>query len=478
MKAKAEQLPSKQNFSEWYHEIIQKAEIMDVRYPVKGLYVWYPFGFKIRQLVYSKLRELHDRDHDEVYFPTLIPETELGKEGQHIKGFEDEVYWVTHGGLDPLDVKLALRPTSETAIYPIFKLWIRSHADLPLKVYQIVNTFRYETKHTRPLIRLREITSFKEAHTAHKNFKEAEEQVKDAIKLYKEFYDFLAIPYMVIRRPEWDKFPGAAYTIALDTIMPDGKTMQIGTVHHLADNFARTFGIEYEDVNGEHQFVHQTCYGISERCVAALLSIHGDDLGLVLPFEVSPIQIVIIPILYKGKEKKVMEISRAVLNELKNFRVVLDDSEDRPGAKYYKWELKGVPIRIEIGPKEAEENSVVVSFRDERKKFKVSIDEINDDLIIQWAMEFKERIRDKAVGWMKEKVKYFDELNDLAEWVRNGVGLTHLCNNLDCGERIEEDVKGSVLGWFEELDWIYAEIDGECIICGGKGKLVAIAKTY
>ena len=209
-----------------------------------------------------------------------------------------------------------------------------------------------------------------------------------------------------------------------------------------------------------------------------MLSIHGDDLGLVLPFEVSPIQIVIIPILYKGKEKKVMEISRAVLNELKNFRVVLDDSEDRPGAKYYKWELKGVPIRIEIGPKEAEENSVVVSFRDERKKFKVSIDEINDDLIIQWAMEFKERIRDKAVGWMKEKVKYFDELNDLAEWVRNGVGLTHLCNNLDCGERIEEDVKGSVLGWFEELDWIYAEIDGECIICGGKGKLVAIAKTY
>ena len=189
MKAKAEQLPSKQNFSEWYHEIIQKAEIMDVRYPVKGLYVWYPFGFKIRQLVYSKLRELHDRDHDEVYFPTLIPETELGKEGQHIKGFEDEVYWVTHGGLDPLDVKLALRPTSETAIYPIFKLWIRSHADLPLKVYQIVNTFRYETKHTRPLIRLREITSFKEAHTAHKNFEEAEEQVKEALKIIGKKYE-------------------------------------------------------------------------------------------------------------------------------------------------------------------------------------------------------------------------------------------------------------------------------------------------
>ena len=478
MKAKAEQLPSKQNFSEWYHEIIQKAEIMDVRYPVKGLYVWYPFGFKIRQLVYSKLRELHDRDHDEVYFPALIPETELGKEGQHIKGFEDEVYWVTHGGLDPLDVKLALRPTSETAIYPIFKLWIRSHADLPLKIYQIVNTFRYETKHTRPLIRLREITSFKEAHTAHKNFEEAEEQVKEAIKLYKEFYDFLAIPYMVIRRPEWDKFPGAAYTIAFDTIMPDGKTMQIGTVHNLADNFARTFEIEYEDIDGEHKFVNQTCYGISERCIAALLSIHGDDLGLILPFEVSPIQIVIIPILYKGKEEKVLKASKMVLEKLKEFRVVLDDSEDRPGAKYYKWELKGVPMRIEIGPKEADENSVVVSFRDEKKKFKISMDEINSKLVLQWAKEFKDRIKNKAIGWMKEKVRYFEDLNDLADWITKGVGLTHLCKNVDCGMKVEEEVKGNVLGWFEELNWIDAEIDGECIICGGKGKLVAIAKTY
>ncbi len=220
-------LPSKENFSEWYHEVIQTAEIMDVRYPVKGLYVWFPFGFKIRQLVYSKLREIMDREHDEVYFPALIPETELGKEGEHIKGFENEVYWITHGGLTPLDVKLALRPTSETAMYPMFRLWVRNHADLPLKVYQIVNTFRYETKHTRPLIRLREITSFKEAHTVHKDFEEAAEHVKKAIGFYKEFYDFLAIPYMVIRRPEWDKFPGAAYTIAFDTIMPDGRTLQI-----------------------------------------------------------------------------------------------------------------------------------------------------------------------------------------------------------------------------------------------------------
>ncbi len=476
-------LPPKQNFSEWFHEVIQQAEIMDIRYPVKGLYVWCPFGFKIRQLVYSKLRELLDRDHDEVYFPALIPETELGKEGEHIKGFEDEVFWVTHGGLEPLDVKLALRPTSETAMYPIFKLWIRSHADLPLKVYQIVNTFRYETKHTRPLIRLREITSFKEAHTAHRNYEEAEEQVREAIKLYKEFYDFLAIPYLIFRRPEWDKFPGADYTVAFDTIMPDGRTLQIGTVHHLADNFAKTFDIKYETPNGDHAYVHQTCYGISERCIASLIGIHGDDLGLILPFEVAPIQIVIIPILYKGKEGQVEELSRKLFDKLKayGYRVELDISDERPGAKYYKWELKGVPIRFEIGPKEAESNSVVVSFRDEKKKFSLGFEEITKEKVEEWAREFKNRLRNRAVEMAKSKIRFFDDLKDLADWIeQRGVGLIYLCGSTECGETVEENAKGSVLGRFEEIpEWLEGfEHKGKCIVCGGDGYLTGVAKTY
>ena len=180
-------LPPKAEFSEWYNDILWRAEIMDVRYPVKGLYVWYPFGFGIRKRVYGVLRELMDRDHEEALFPLLIPEQEFMKEAEHIKGFEEEVYWVTHGGTSPLDVKLALRPTSETAIYPMYALWVRSHADLPIKMYQIVNTFRYETKHTRPLIRLREITSFKEAHTVHATWEDAEKTVEEAISLYREF---------------------------------------------------------------------------------------------------------------------------------------------------------------------------------------------------------------------------------------------------------------------------------------------------
>ncbi len=474
-KDESKNLPKKEKFSEWYHELIQKAEIMDVRYPVKGLYVWFPFGFKIRKNVYDILREIMDREHDEVYFPALIPETELGKEGEHIKGFEDEVYWVTHGGNTPLDIKLALRPTSETAMYPMFKLWIRSHANLPLKVYQIVNTFRYETKHTRPLIRLREITSFKEAHTVHATFEEAEEQVRKAVSYYKEFYEKLAIPCIICKRPEWDKFPGAVYTIAFDTIMPDGKTLQIGTVHNLGDNFAKTFEITYETPDGDHSFVHQTCYGISERCIAALISIHGDDLGLVLPFEVSPVQIVIIPILYKGKEEIVLRFSGEIYNEIRGkYRVIMDDSDERPGAKYYNWEIKGAAIRIEVGPKEVEENSVVVSFRDERKKFKVRRDELTEK-IDTWAKEMRERIYNKALEKFKEKIKICENLNEVKNWIKEGVVLTYMCDSKECGSELDE--VGNVLGEILELP-IDVKMEGKCVICGKKGKLTAIAKTY
>ncbi len=474
-------LPPKSNFSEWYHEIIEQAQIMDIRYPVKGLYVWLPFGYKLRNLVYKRLKEIMDRDHEEVYFPALIPETELRKEGEHIKGFEDEVYWITHGGLDELDVKLALRPTSETAIYPMFKVWIRSHADLPLRIYQVVNVFRYETKHTRPLIRLREITSFKEAHTAHRNYEEAEKNVKMAINLYKEFYDSLAIPYLIIKRPEWDKFPGADYTIAFDTVMPDGRTMQIGTVHHLSDNFAKTFDIKYETINGDHAYVHQTCYGISERCIAALISIHGDDFGLVLPFSFAPYQFVVIPILYKGKEEIVMNFSKNIFERLKNlgYRAILDDSDERPGAKYYKWELFGVPIRIEIGPKEVENKEIVISFRDEKIKRRISVEELNEENIERWSSEMFERLREKAYKNMFEKVKFFEEIGEIAEYMGSGVALFYLCDDGRCGEELEDLIKAGVLGKLVEIPKdINVGRDGKCIICGRDGKLNAAAKSY
>ncbi|MDD1758051.1 MAG: proline--tRNA ligase [Methanotrichaceae archaeon] len=457
----ASKIPPKENFSEWYHEILMMGEIVDNRYPVKGMCVWFPYGFALRKEVYEILRELLDVDHQETLFPLMIPENEFMKEAQHIKGFEDEVYWVTKGGTSPLDVKLALRPTSETAIYPMFKLWIRSHADLPIKIYQIVNTFRYETKHTRPLIRLREITSFKEAHTAHATWQEAAQQVEVAITRYSEFYRRLAIPFIVSRRPSWDKFPGADYTLALDVIMPDGRTLQVGTAHHLGSTFAKTYEITYEAQNGEQKLVSQTCYGISERCIAALVSVHGDNKGLILPWEVAPKQVVIVPILL-GNKVEVLEVSNWVLQRLQDasVRVYLDASEERPGAKFYKWEMMGVPIRLEIGPKDIEKGVVTLARRDGIKKT-VAMNNLLES-VLNDANELHLLLHDKAINFMETKLKKVCNINEALEQTKQGVAIVPWCGQEDCGHSLEDQVAANLLG--EPQNKQFSETP--CSVCG------------
>jgi prolyl-tRNA synthetase len=470
-------LPRKDDFSRWYNEILWRAEIMDVRYPVKGLYVWYPHGFAVRKRAYGILRDLMDREHEETMFPLLIPETEFMKEATHIKGFEDEVYWVTHGGKNELDVPLALRPTSETAIYPMYSLWIRSHTDLPLKLYQIVNTFRYETKHTRPLIRLREITSFKEAHTVHATREEAAAQVEVALGLYREFYDNLRVPVIVSRRPDWDKFPGADYTIAVDTIMPDGKTLQIGTVHMLGDHFSRTYEITYEDADGEQQYAYQTCYGISERSIAAIISVHGDDKGLVLPPEVAPIQVVIVPIIVGKRRDEVLSAAAALEEELKEagFVVRLDDRDMRPGAKYYHWEMRGVPLRIEIGPRDIDANTVVAVTRDGQK---TKLDRRGAvEGVFSVLAGFREGIWETARQAMADRITVAATLEETAEAVKNGVAVVHWCGSQECAEKIETAVDASILGSDIRSDLITVS-DGPCVACGGRGTSTLVARTY
>ncbi|MDM7938811.1 MAG: proline--tRNA ligase [Methanothrix sp.] len=467
-------LPPKENFSEWYHELLMTAEIIDNRYPVKGMCVWFPFGFAIRKNVYGIIRELLDPDHQETQFPLMIPENEFMKEAQHIKGFEDEVYWVTCGGTTPLDVKLALRPTSETAIYPMFKLWIRSHADLPLRIYQIVNTFRYETKHTRPLIRLREITSFKEAHTVHATWEEAAAQVEVAIQRYSEFYRRLAIPFLVSRRPSWDKFPGADYTTAIDVIMPDGRTLQVGTAHHLGSTFARTYEITYEAENGEQKLVNQTCYGISERCIAALISVHGDERGLVLPWVVAPTQVVIVPILLGDKEK-VIDVCRHLQQKLAaaQFRVQLDTSDERPGAKFYRWEMKGVPIRLEVGPRDIEKGVVTMARRD-GVKIALPIDGLERSLIVQ-AEELQAAIYNKARLFAENKVKEASSIAEAREMTKFGVALVPWCGEEDCGHQLEDQVEANLLGEPQYQSFTEAA----CAVCGAKtAKRTYMARQY
>ncbi|MDP2845047.1 MAG: proline--tRNA ligase [Candidatus Methanoperedens sp.] len=469
-------LPAKSNFSEWYNELLLAGEIMDVRYPVKGLYVWFPFGFDVRKRTYAIIRELLDKDHKEALFPLLIPENEFMKEAEHIKGFEDEVYWVTHGGKNELDVKLALRPTSETAIYPMYKVWVRSHADLPIKIYQIVNTFRYETKHTRPLIRLREITSFKEAHTVHATWDDAAGQVKEATRIYQEFYRRLAIPTIVSKRPEWDKFPGADYTMAVDTLMPDNKTLQIGTAHHLGSNFAKTFDIKYEDINGEQVYAQQTCYGISERSIAALISIHGDDRGLVFPPEVAPIQVVVIPILF-GKSDEITKACRDVANRLeeKGLRVVLDESDDRPGAKYYKWEMKGVPLRVEIGPRDLKNNAATIVRRDSKSKETAPLDNIVEEVKKRFE-DIRSNLFEKAENSLKERIFYCNTLEDVKNKIPDGIARIPWCGERSCGLSMEEAVGAGILGIPEgEL----GRGAGSCPICKKEtGNIAIMAKTY
>ncbi len=473
-KAQSSKLPAKADFSEWYHELLMTAEIVDNRYPVKGMCVWFPFGFAIKKSVYGIIRQLLDPDHQETQFPLMIPENEFMKEAQHIKGFEEEVYWVTSGGTTPLDVKLALRPTSETAIYPMFKLWIRSHADLPLRIYQIVNTFRYETKHTRPLIRLREITSFKEAHTVHATWEQAAEQVEVAIARYSEFYRRLAIPFLVSRRPAWDKFPGADYTTAIDVVMPDGRTLQVGTAHHLGSTFARTYEITYEAEDGEQKLVNQTCYGISERCIAALVSVHGDDKGLVLPWSVAPIQVAIVPILLGDKEL-VLATCRSLQQTLAaaSVRVQLDTSDERPGAKFYKWEMKGVPIRLEVGPRDIEKGAVTLVRRDGVKKT-VPMEGLVEALVSE-AEELQASLYSRAEAFMKSKVKEVASIGEAKQQTQEGVACLPWCGSEDCGHQLEEQAEANMLGEPQYQSFPEAA----CAVCGTKTtKRTYMARQY
>ena len=473
----AERRVWEERFSEWFAEMLERAEIVDPRYPVKGLYVWLPYGFRIRSRVISILRSLLDESgHSEMLFPLLIPEDLFRKEAEHIRGFEGQVYWVTHGGREPLDVKLALRPTSETAIYPMFALWIKSHADLPLKVYQIVSVFRYETKMTKPLIRVREVTTFKEAHTAHATEEDAERQVREAVGIYRRFFDLLGIPYIISKRPRWDMFAGAVYSIAFDTLAPDGRTLQIGTIHNLGQNFSRVYDVRYEKVDGSHEHVYQTCYGISERVIAAVLMVHGDDVGFCLPPIIAPIQVVVVPVLFKGESESVDRAAREIFETLRSagLRVHLDDRDLRPGNKYYYWERRGVPLRVEVGPSEVREGRVTLVRRDTGEKRSASLGELAPE-VGRLLDEISENLRRRAADLFRSRVRDAGGIREAAELLAGG-GIVRIswCGSEGCGTAVEEGTGGRLLG--EALE---ERKRGACVNCGAETEKVAyLAKTY
>jgi len=467
-----------ENFSEWFHDILEKGQIIDSRYPIKGMSVWLPYGFQIRKYTLEIYKELFDKEHDEVLFPLLIPETELAKEGIHVKGFEDEVYWVTHGGQKELNEKLAIRPTSETSIYPMFALWIRSHIDLPIKQYQVVNTFRYETKHTRPLIRVREITTFAEAHTVHSSSEEAEKQVETGIELYKALFDEMGIAYLISKRPVWDKFPGAEYTMAFDTVMPDGKTLQIGTVHNLGQTFAKTFEITFENKEGKHEYAYQTCYGISDRIIAAAIGAHGDEKGLILPPRIAPKQITIIPILFKDGQEEIMNKCEEIKKSLeeKNIRVQIDSRDLRPGKKFHDWELKGTPLRFELGPRDLKNNIAVVGRRDTGEKIEINLNENIPSKIEELLKDVEDNLKENSWKKQEEFLVDIDDLEEVPQLIKDGKVIRfHWCGDEECGQTIEEKTDVDILGIQEEN----IDTDKVCPHCGKPAKHVTLmAKTY
>jgi len=460
-----------EEFSEWYADVIERAALSDKRYPIKGMNVWRPYGWAIMKLVDQAMREEFDgTGHEEVNFPVLVPESEFQKEALHVKGFEGDVFWVTRGGFNELDVKLVLRPTSETAMYPMFKLWIRSHADLPLKVYQIVPVFRYETKITRTFMRVREIHFF-EAHTAHATFEDAEQQIREDLQINERLMRLLCLPYLVNRRPDWDKFPGAHYSLAADTLLPSGRALQVGTFHQYKDNFAKVYDVTYEDAKGEHKYVHQTTDGMSERILGAIVSIHGDEKGLVLPPAVAPVQAVVVPILEKGRQEEMLREAQRLFFELRErMRVKLDDRDVRPGEKYYHWEARGVPLRIELGPRDLAKGAVTVVRRDNGEKRELPRDGLPDR--VRSVLELMQvSMWERAEAILRENTTTLAKVED----AKDGMNRFGWCGKEACGKAVAERTGMSLLG----TPFYPEEFEGACLVCGEPTRQVAYAaKVY
>jgi len=458
-------LPDKRTaFIDWYLAVVEAADLSDKRYGVKGMNVWTRYGFRARRNLDKVLvREIEATGSEAVEFPALIPSTEFAKEKEHIKGFDAQVYWVTKGGLSELDIPLVLRPTSETAIYPVFALWVRSHQDLPLNVYQIVNTFRYETKTTRPFLRVREIHFFEE-HTCQPDEARATERVRSNLGAFGRMAEAFGLPFLPIRRPEWDKFAGAYYSIGLDIPIGGARTLQIGSVHHYRTNFSVPYGIAYEAADGSRAYVHQTTFGLSERLLGAVVAVHGDDRGAVFPSEIAPYQVVIVPIPTAAAREAVEAATQGLAARLgaAGLRVFLDRGDERPGAKYYRWELRGAPLRLEVGPREVEARRASAVDRLGTRS-SVGFGELEVD-VAERLRTFDLALRDRAAERFRTSFAVAAELGQLSGSDR--VRLVGWCGAEACGHEVEKAIDGALLGVPETPPPTVQGPPERCIACG------------
>ncbi len=461
----------KQQFSEWYIEVVRKGEFVDQRTPIKGCNVFMPWGYAIWEQIQRIADPLFKTmGVSNVYFPVFIPKSLLELEAEHFEKFTPEVAWVTRGGSEELKEWLAVRPTSETIMYYMFSHWIRSWRDLPLKINQWVNVVRWETKATKPFLRDREFL-WQEGHTAHATLEDANNQVMQVIDVYtKILREYLALPFLILQRTESDKFAGAFYSVALDTFIPEaGRFLQLATVHNLGQNFSKAFDITFLDKDEKRKYVWQTSWGFSTRLLGAIIATHVDDKGAILPPRVAPVQVVIVPIVYKGKEEVVLRAARELEQKLRNagIRVLLDDREMyTPGWKFNYWELKGVPLRVEIGPKDVENGGFTAARRDTGEKVFVKNVEDLQKLLEEIQQNLLRRAEERFMAAMTT-AKSLDELKQkLTEkkYVR-----AVWCGSPECEQEIKEKTGGEIRGH----NFIQPEKpEGSCIVCGKEGRFV------
>ena len=465
--------PMEEDFAQWYTDVVRKAELVEYS-GVRGCTIFRPAGYAIWELLQKELdARFKEAGVENVYMPMFIPESLLQKEKDHVEGFAPEVAWVTHGGGEQLQERLCVRPTSETLFCDFYARIIESYRDLPKVYNQWCSVVRWE-KTTRPFLRTMEFL-WQEGHTAHATAEEAEERTEQMLNLYADFCEeVLAIPMIKGKKTDKEKFAGAESTYTIEAMMHDGKALQSGTSHNFGDGFAKAFGIQYTDKDNTLKYVHQTSWGISTRLIGAVIMVHGDNSGLVLPPKIAPTQVMVIPI--QQKKEGVLEKAAEIREKLGAFRVKVDDSDKSPGWKFSEQEMRGIPIRIEIGPKDIEANQAVIVRRDTREKTVVSLDEIGQkageilDAMQREMLESAREHRDAHTYEAHSTEEFRDIVADKPGFVKA----------MWCGERAcEEEIKEKTGATSRCMPFEQKHIADTCVCCGKQAKaLVYWGKAY
>jgi prolyl-tRNA synthetase len=472
--------PKSVDFSKWYVEVIQKTELADYT-PMKGMMVIRPYGYAVWENIQRLMdRRIKDSGHVNAYFPLFIPESFLKKEAEHVEGFSPEVAWVTIGGKEELEEKLAVRPTSEAIIGYMYSRWIKSYRDLPVLINQWANIVRWE-KVTRPFLRTTEFL-WQEGHTCHATAEEAQEETLKVLAMYKEFAETeLAIPVLAGSKTLREKFAGAQMTYAIEALMSDGKALQMGTSHNLGQHFSKAFDIKYEDRNQSLQYVWQTSWGTTTRLIGALIMAHGDDAGLRFPPRVAPVQAVIVPIAIGNWKETVLPAARVAEAALKaaGLRVVVDAREEfTPGWKFSEYEMRGVPLRIEIGPRDVKAGQAVLVRRDLRTKTPAPLDGL-PGRVAAVLEEIQAQLFHEAETSLRENTRDAESAEEFKNIMENKRGFVRAlwCGDQACEDRIKEETMATirVIPFGHE----HGERKGRCVSCGRDAETLAIfARSY